>query len=31
MVGARFFFEELPEALGRLDRGQIAGKGVIVL
>jgi len=30
-IGARFAFEELPNALGRLERGEIAGKGVVVL
>jgi NADPH2:quinone reductase len=30
-IGARFAFEELPDALGRLERGEIAGKGVVVL
>ncbi|MFE4667519.1 NADPH:quinone oxidoreductase family protein [Streptomyces sp. NPDC056716] len=30
-IGARFRFEDLPEALGRLDRGLVPGKGVVVL
>lgn len=30
-IGARFTFDEIPVALGSLDRGTIAGKGVVVL
>lgn len=30
-IGARFDFAQLPEALARLERGEIAGKGVVVL
>jgi NADPH2:quinone reductase len=31
LVGARFTFDEIPEALHRLSRGEIRGKGVVVL
>jgi NADPH:quinone reductase len=30
-IGARFSFEEIPEALSRLSRGAIPGKGVVEL
>ncbi|MBG0855786.1 NADPH:quinone oxidoreductase family protein [Streptomyces spinoverrucosus] len=30
-IGARFTFEEIPEALGRLEKGLIPGKGVVLL
>ncbi|WBB61251.1 NADPH:quinone oxidoreductase family protein [Streptomyces sp. WMMC500] len=30
-IGARFTFEELPDALTRLEQGSIPGKGVVVL
>lgn len=30
-IGTRFAFEQLPEALGQLERGEIAGKGIVVL
>ena len=30
-IGARFDFEDIPEALAQLERGEIRGKGVVVL
>jgi NADPH2:quinone reductase len=30
-IGARFDFERIPEALAQLERGEIPGKGVVVL
>ena len=30
-IGARFGFDQLPDALARLDRGEIPGKGVVTL
>jgi len=30
-IGARFGFDQLPDALARLDRGEIPGKGVVIL
>lgn len=31
LIGARFDFQDIPEALHRLSRGEIRGKGVVVL
>jgi D-arabinose 1-dehydrogenase-like Zn-dependent alcohol dehydrogenase len=30
-IGGSFGFQELPEALGRLERGEIPGKGAVLL